>query len=73
MFTVKHSPGIDEADEETVRVALRDANALEFTEGLRQALDTLVGERGARLSGGQRLGVPPGPQGTGGAWPSPAP
>ncbi|NNN30819.1 ABC transporter ATP-binding protein [Streptomyces sp. S3(2020)] len=44
----------DEADEETVRTALRDANALEFVERLPQGLDTLVGERGARLSGGQR-------------------
>jgi ATP-binding cassette subfamily B protein len=44
----------DEADEERVRAALRDANALEFVERLPQGLDTLVGERGARLSGGQR-------------------
>jgi ATP-binding cassette subfamily B protein len=44
----------DEADEEAVRTALRDANALEFVERLPQGLDTLVGERGARLSGGQR-------------------
>lgn len=44
----------DEADEETVRAALRDANALEFVDRLPQGLDTLVGERGARLSGGQR-------------------
>ncbi|MFJ9539644.1 ABC transporter ATP-binding protein [Streptomyces sp. NPDC101225] len=46
--------GMDDADEETVRAALRDANALEFVERLPQGLDTLVGERGARLSGGQR-------------------
>ncbi|MFJ8113534.1 ABC transporter ATP-binding protein [Streptomyces sp. NPDC096132] len=44
----------DEADEETVRAALRDANALEFVERLPDGLDTLVGERGARLSGGQK-------------------
>ncbi|MDQ0596880.1 ATP-binding cassette subfamily B protein [Streptomyces canus] len=44
----------DEADEQAVRAALRDANALEFVEQLPQGLDTLVGERGARLSGGQR-------------------
>lgn len=44
----------DEVDEETVRAALRDANALEFVERLPQGLDTAVGERGARLSGGQR-------------------
>lgn len=46
--------GMDDADEETVRAALRDANALEFVERLPQGLDTLVGEHGARLSGGQR-------------------
>ncbi|MCX5373597.1 ABC transporter ATP-binding protein [Streptomyces sp. NBC_00103] len=44
----------DEADEETVRAALRDANALEFVERLPKGLHTLVGERGARLSGGQK-------------------
>ncbi|MFD9003592.1 ABC transporter ATP-binding protein [Streptomyces sp. NPDC059582] len=44
----------DEVDEETVRAALRDANAMEFVERLPQDLDTTVGERGARLSGGQR-------------------
>ncbi|MFJ3669608.1 ABC transporter ATP-binding protein [Streptomyces sp. NPDC090106] len=44
----------DEADEETVRAALRDANALEFVDQLPHGLDTVVGERGARLSGGQR-------------------
>ncbi|MER6675303.1 ABC transporter ATP-binding protein [Streptomyces sp. NPDC000983] len=46
--------GMDDADEESVRTALRDANALEFVERMPQGLDTLVGERGARLSGGQR-------------------
>ncbi|MFI9173707.1 ABC transporter ATP-binding protein [Streptomyces lincolnensis] len=46
--------GMDDADEETVRAALRDANALEFVDRLPQGLDTLIGERGARLSGGQR-------------------
>jgi ATP-binding cassette subfamily B protein len=44
----------DEADEEAVRAALRDANATEFVDRLPQGLDTLVGERGARLSGGQK-------------------
>ncbi|MFE5033423.1 ABC transporter ATP-binding protein [Streptomyces sp. NPDC056683] len=44
----------DEADEEAVRAALRDANALEFVDRLPHGLDTVVGERGARLSGGQR-------------------
>ncbi|WP_411147859.1 ABC transporter ATP-binding protein [Streptomyces sp. A30] len=46
--------GMDDADEKTVRAALRDANALEFVDRLPRGLDTLVGERGARLSGGQR-------------------
>lgn len=46
--------GMDDADEDTVRAALRDANALEFVERLPHGLDALVGDRGARLSGGQR-------------------
>jgi ATP-binding cassette subfamily B protein len=44
----------DGVPEETVRAALRDANALEFIDRLPQGLDTVVGERGARLSGGQK-------------------
>jgi ATP-binding cassette subfamily B protein len=46
--------GLPHADEAAVRQALRNANALEFTEGLPMGLDTVVGERGARLSGGQK-------------------
>ncbi|MFD4555166.1 ABC transporter ATP-binding protein [Streptomyces sp. NPDC058469] len=46
--------GMDDADEDAVRAALRDANAMEFVGKLPQGLETLVGERGARLSGGQR-------------------
>ncbi|WP_394813235.1 ABC transporter ATP-binding protein [Streptomyces johnsoniae] len=46
--------GMEAADEETVRQALRDANALEFVERLPHGLDTVVGDNGARLSGGQR-------------------
>ncbi|GAB2904018.1 ABC transporter ATP-binding protein [Streptomyces mayteni] len=46
--------GMPDIDEETVRDALRDANALEFVDRLPNGLDTVVGERGARLSGGQR-------------------
>lgn len=46
--------GMDDADEDTVRAALRDANALEFVDRLPRGLDTMVGERGARLSGGQK-------------------
>ncbi|GII32652.1 ABC transporter ATP-binding protein [Planotetraspora mira] len=46
--------GMRDVPEETVRRALRDANALEFIDRLPGGLDTVVGERGARLSGGQR-------------------
>ncbi|RKN41332.1 ABC transporter ATP-binding protein [Streptomyces hoynatensis] len=46
--------GLPDVDEQTVRAALRDANALEFVDRLPGGLDTVVGERGARLSGGQR-------------------
>ncbi|MFJ7266684.1 ABC transporter ATP-binding protein [Streptomyces sp. NPDC099050] len=46
--------GMERIDEETVRRALRDANATEFVAALPDGLDTVVGERGARLSGGQR-------------------
>ncbi|GAA2416483.1 ABC transporter ATP-binding protein [Streptomyces glaucosporus] len=46
--------GMEHADDDTVRQALRDANALEFVERLPQGWDTVVGDNGARLSGGQR-------------------
>ncbi|MBX6384633.1 MAG: ABC transporter ATP-binding protein [Microbispora sp.] len=46
--------GMPDVPEETLRAALRDANALEFVERLPHGLDTVVGERGARLSGGQK-------------------
>ncbi|MCK2219149.1 ABC transporter ATP-binding protein/permease [Actinomadura sp. ATCC 31491] len=46
--------GMSDVDDERVRRALRDANALEFIDRLPDGLDTVVGERGARLSGGQR-------------------
>ncbi|MET8406329.1 ABC transporter ATP-binding protein [Streptomyces sp900116325] len=46
--------GMGETDERTVRLALRDANALDFVEDLPDGLSTVVGERGARLSGGQK-------------------
>jgi ATP-binding cassette, subfamily B, bacterial len=46
--------GLEDAGEEAIRAALRDANALEFVERLPRGLDTVVGERGARLSGGQK-------------------
>ncbi|MCC3775259.1 thiol reductant ABC exporter subunit CydD [Streptomyces sp. UNOB3_S3] len=44
-------PGADDGE---LREALRAARLLEWVEGLPQGLDTLVGEHGARMSGGQR-------------------
>nr|WP_216648042.1 ABC transporter ATP-binding protein [Isoptericola chiayiensis] len=44
----------DEADDERIRAALRDANALGFVDVLPEGWDTVVGQRGARISGGQR-------------------
>ncbi|MDF6046358.1 ABC transporter ATP-binding protein/permease [Streptomyces sp. JH14] len=46
--------GMGDTDEQTVRQALRDANALGFVDDLPDGLSTVVGERGARLSGGQK-------------------
>ena len=46
--------GLKSVSEETIKAALRDANALDFVEQLPQGLNTHIGERGAKLSGGQR-------------------
>ncbi len=46
--------GLKSVGEETIRAALRDANALDFVEQLPEGLNTHIGERGAKLSGGQR-------------------
>ncbi|GHC36319.1 thiol reductant ABC exporter subunit CydD [Streptomyces cinnamoneus] len=43
-----------EASDEELRAALAAARLLEWVEDLPQGLDTLVGEHGARMSGGQR-------------------
>ncbi|GAA3723146.1 thiol reductant ABC exporter subunit CydD [Streptomyces tremellae] len=43
-----------DATEDELRDALRAARLLDWVDGLPQGLDTLVGEHGARLSGGQR-------------------
>ncbi|MFE9483308.1 thiol reductant ABC exporter subunit CydD [Streptomyces spororaveus] len=42
------------ADEEQLRQALAAARLLEWADGLPDGLDTLVGEHGERISGGQR-------------------
>lgn len=46
--------GRPDATPEQIREAARQANALEFIEGLPQGFDTITGERGIKLSGGQR-------------------
>ena len=46
--------GFDDATDDRLRAALRDANAAEFVDTLPDGWNTVVGERGARLSGGQR-------------------
>ncbi len=48
------SYGLENVDDDAIRRALEDANALEFVRQLPHGLDTVVGERGARLSGGQK-------------------
>lgn len=46
--------GKPDATDKEIRKAAKQANAIDFIEGLPQGLDTLVGERGVKLSGGQR-------------------
>lgn len=46
--------GIDNATDEDIYKAAKDAHALEFIKDLKDGFDTLVGERGVKLSGGQR-------------------
>ncbi|QQG36332.1 MAG: ABC transporter ATP-binding protein [Micavibrio aeruginosavorus] len=41
-------------DEESVRLALKRADAHDFVENLPEGLHTVIGERGSKLSGGQR-------------------
>lgn len=43
----------DEIDDARVRESCRKSNILDFLEGLPEGLDTVMGERGVRLSGGQ--------------------
>lgn len=47
----------DQATDEEVRKAAKQANALDFIESLPDGFNTLVGERGIKLSGGQRQRV----------------
>lgn len=45
------------ASVDEIKKAAKQANALDFIEGLPKGFDTLVGERGVKLSGGQRQRV----------------
>jgi len=45
--------GSSDATREEVQAAARRANAHEFIEGMDEGYDTLIGERGTKLSGGQ--------------------
>lgn len=44
----------DDIDDERVWKALEDAQLADFVRGLKDGLDTVIGERGVRISGGQR-------------------
>jgi ATP-binding cassette subfamily B protein len=46
--------GLEGVDDERVRRALADANALEIVDEMPEGWHTRIGQRGARLSGGQR-------------------
>ena len=46
--------GTEDADEDKIREAARNANALEFILEMPEGFDTQLGDRGVRLSGGQR-------------------
>jgi ATP-binding cassette subfamily B protein len=54
------------APDEQIRSALRDAQILDLFESLPDKLDTRVGERGYRFSGGetQRIAIAPSPEGS---------
>jgi ATP-binding cassette subfamily B protein len=45
------------ASDDEVRAALRDAQVLDVVDGLPQGLDTVLGDRGHRLSGGEKQRV----------------
>lgn len=46
--------GVNEFTMEQVKIAAKNANALDFIEKLEFGFDTIVGDRGSKLSGGQR-------------------
>jgi ATP-binding cassette subfamily B protein len=46
--------GLPAVSDEQLEQALRDANAWEIVQDLPEGWDTVVGQRGARMSGGQR-------------------
>ena len=46
--------GMGEVEESRLRKALEDANAWEFVSEFPDGVETIVGERGARISGGQK-------------------
>ena len=48
------SYGVEDASDEQIYEAARQANALEFIRALPEGFDTKLGDRGVRLSGGQR-------------------
>ncbi|TCW60434.1 hypothetical protein C5O22_11545 [Treponema sp. J25] len=46
--------GLDDVDEKEVWKAVENVDMLEFVKGLKEQLDTVIGERGIQLSGGQK-------------------
>ncbi len=44
----------EDIDDDKVKEALKEAQLLDFIEGIPEGLDTFIGERGIKLSGGQR-------------------
>jgi ABC-type multidrug transport system fused ATPase/permease subunit len=47
------SYGLDDVSEQLIEAAARQANALEFIQDMSEGFDTVLGDRGVRLSGGQ--------------------
>ena len=60
--------GRPQAGEEEVLDAVRASHVKEFTDHFDQGLETLIGERGVKLSGGP---APAGPPSPGPSWPIP--